>query len=117
MVSRMTLRTVIQSFDIWYNTSLIAKMKFKSSVIVLIAIIAFAASGFVLQAVRASNEAALVDDIATHVKLNRIELQRLRDELDQLQQQLSSVTTSLRINYDYLRMPHTQGNGNKGEAC
>jgi hypothetical protein len=83
----------------------------RSSVIVLIAIIALAASGFVLQTVRASDEAALVEDIATHVKLNRIELQRLQGELDQLQQQLSSVTTSLRINYEYLRMRYTSGNG------
>jgi hypothetical protein len=89
----------------------------RSAVILLIAIIAFAASGFVLQTVRASDEAALVEDIATHVKLNRIELQRLQGELDQLQQQLSSVTTSLRINYDYLRMGHTSGNEKMREAC
>jgi hypothetical protein len=82
----------------------------RSSVIVFVTIIAFAAAGFVLQTVRASDEAALVEDIATHVKLNRIELQRLQGELDQLQQQLSSVTTSLRINYDYLRMRYTSGN-------
>jgi len=88
----------------------------RSSVIVLIAIIAFAASGLVLQTVRATDEAALVEDIATHVKLNRIELQRLQGELDQLQQQLSSVTTSLRINYGYLRMRYTSGNKRMGEA-
>lgn len=69
----------------------------RSSVIVLIAIIAFAASCFVLHTVRASDEAALCEDIAAYVKLNRIELQRLQGELDQLQKQLSSVTTSLRI--------------------
>jgi hypothetical protein len=89
----------------------------RSFVIFLIAIIAFAAAGFVLQTVRASDEAALVEDIATHVKLNRIELQRLQGELDQLQQQLSSVTTTLRINYDYLRMRYTSGSGKMGEAC
>jgi hypothetical protein len=88
----------------------------RSFIVVLIAIIAFAASGFVLQTVRASDEASLVEDIAAHVKLNRIELQRLQGELDQLQQQLSSVTTSLRINYGYLRMRYTSGNGRMEEA-
>jgi hypothetical protein len=83
----------------------------RSAIILLIAIIAFAAAGFLLQTVRASDEAALVEDIATHVKLNRIELQRLQGELDQLQHQLSSVTTSLRINYDYFRMRYAARNG------
>jgi hypothetical protein len=88
----------------------------RSSVIVLIPIIACAASGFLLQTVRASDEAALVEDIATHVKMNRIELQRLQGELDQLQKQLSSETTSLHINYDYLRMHYSSGNG-RVERC
>ena len=88
----------------------ISRHVLRSSVIVLIAIIAFAASGFVLQTVRASDEASLCEDIATHVKLNTIELQRLQGELDQLQQQLSSVTTSLRINYEYLCMRYTSRN-------
>jgi hypothetical protein len=44
----------------------------RSSVVLLIAIIAFGAASFILQTVRASDEAALAEDIATHVKLNRI---------------------------------------------
>ena len=94
----------------------ISKHVLRSSVIVLMAIIAFAASGFVLQTVRASDEASLVEDVAAHVKLNRIELQRLQREFDQLQQQLSSVTTSLRINYEYLRMRYTSKNRRMEEA-
>ena len=85
-------------------------------VILLIAIIAFTASGFVLQTVRASDEVVLVEDIATHVKMNRIELQRLQGELDQLQKQLSPVTTSLRLNYEYLLSRYSSGNG-RMERC
>ncbi len=88
----------------------------RSSLILLIAIIALSAAGFVLQTVRLSNEAVLWDDIATRVELNRVELKRLQNELDQLQQQLSSATTSFRINYEYLRMRHTPENTRMGEA-
>jgi hypothetical protein len=88
----------------------------RCSVISLIAITAFVAAGFLLETVTASDEAALVEDIATHVRLNRIELQRLQGELDQLQYQLSAVTTSLRINHDYLRIKYTQGNGKMGRT-
>lgn len=66
------------------------------------AIMVFASAGFALQSIRASHEAALWDDIATQVELNRIQLKSLKGELDQLERQECFVSKSLEMCYEYL---------------
>jgi hypothetical protein len=66
------------------------------------AIMVFASAGFALQSIRASHDAALWDDVATQVELNRIQLESLKEELDQLDRQVCFIGNSLGLCYEYL---------------
>ena len=57
----------------------------------------FATAALALQSIRVSHDAALSAEIATQVELNRIQLQGLCWELDQLERQECFVSGSLAI--------------------
>ena len=66
------------------------------------AIMVFASAGFALQSIKAWHETSLWDEIATQVELNRVRLNGMQGELDELEQQKCFVSKSLNIYYEYL---------------
>jgi hypothetical protein len=69
--------------------------------VLFIAIMVFFAAGFALQTIRVAHNAVLWEEIATQVELNRMQLKRLQQGLDQLEQQVGFVSKTLRIHYEY----------------
>lgn len=80
----------------------------RSSAILFIAIMIFAAAGLALQTIGASYEVTLLHEIATQVELNRIQLKTLQEEFNQLQHQVGFASPILRIHYEYFDACPTQ---------
>lgn len=88
----------------------------RSSAILFIAIMVFAAAGLALHTIGASYEVTLLHEIATQVELNRIQFKTLQEEFDQLQQQVVFTSTSLRIHYEHFDACSTWGDGRSSDG-
>lgn len=75
---------------------LIGEQMTRFSAVFLVVLVLFFAAGFALQSMNASHETALLDKVATQVELNRIQLNKLEGEFNQLQNQIYPASMILR---------------------